>query len=217
MAIRKRSDEFASIRKRYDNAKERGTLTNGWKRKGAYSEQDVIEISKEIKDLWSKMITSASDTSLMHGKSSEDFLRLGLAINDIKTMAKDMATTLENQDRTETLVEEESREEIVKKRIRSVAARRIKNMSHTKTARKIAKDKIKLIKAYQQAGEEGLVHPLICGNDSSHDILNPMFMSGTNEVVLICWDCDYIQKHIPPAALDKRFLDKARKNKEFLK
>lgn len=212
-----KNDRFAKIRKRYDAAKENGTLTNGYKRKGAYSEQDVTEANKEVKKLWSKVIRLLDDNRLMGNDDlSRSMLLLGLSIADVKTMAMDMAGTLESQDRTETLVENESREETVKKRVRSIAARRIKNMNHTKTARKAAKDKIKLIKAYQRAGEEGLVHPLTCGNDSSHDLLNPMFMSGTDEVVLICWDCDYIQRNIPPAVLNKKLLDKVRKNMEFL-
>ena len=216
MAI-KRSDEFAAIRKKYDDAKDNNTLTNGYKRKGAYSEQDVKEANKEVKRLWSKIIRLLDDNRMMGNDDlSKTMLSLGLSIADVKTMATDMAETLENQDRTEELVRDESRENTVKRRVRRVAARRIKNMNHTRTARGIARDKIKLIKTYQRAGEEGLVHPLTCGNDSSHDILNPMFMSGTDEVVLICWDCDYIQRNIPPVVLEKKTVENARKNIDLM-
>lgn len=214
---KKRSDGLAEIRKQYDDAKKHGTLTNGNKRKGVYSKQDVKDANKEVKKLWSGVIGSLDKNRMMgDDKFSQDMLRLGLSVADVKTMAMDMARTLESQDKAEALVEDESREETVKKRVRSVAARRIKNMNHTKTARKIARDKVKLIKAYQRAGEEGLVHPLTCGNDSSHDLLNPMFTFGTDEVVLICWDCEYIQKNIPPIVLDKKTVENARKNIETM-
>lgn len=77
----KKDDKYELIRKRYRKAQEDGTLTNGWTRKAAYSEQDVAELSTEIKGLWSKIISALSNASLMHGKTSEDLLLLGLAIN----------------------------------------------------------------------------------------------------------------------------------------
>lgn len=44
------------------------------------------------------------------------------------------------------------------------------------------------------------VHPLTCGNDSSHALLVPM-PEGPDVVVLRCLDCGYRQTHIPPMVL----------------
>lgn len=41
------------------------------------------------------------------------------------------------------------------------------------------------------------MHPLTCGNDSSHAPLFPVFADG--RMLLVCADCDYVQKHIPVA------------------
>lgn len=40
------------------------------------------------------------------------------------------------------------------------------------------------------------MHPLTCGNDSSHALLFPLLVEG--HIVLACPDCDYTQTHIPP-------------------
>ena len=37
------------------------------------------------------------------------------------------------------------------------------------------------------------LHPLTCGNDSKHQNLVPEEQDG--RVVLVCNDCDYVQKH----------------------
>jgi len=211
-----RSDRFKEIKKRHEESKELGILTNGWQRRGAYSEQDVDELNEDLKEIWSRIISALERSRMIHDeKFSEDMLLLGLSIADIKTVAKDMAITLENQSRL-GLDEDDTRENIVAGRVRNAMVNRIKSIGRVKTPRKIAKDKIKQIKEYQEAGSKGIVHPLTCGNDSSHDLLSPMFNSD-NEVALICWDCDYVQKHIPPVVLDERFLKKAIKNHEALR
>ena len=51
---------------------------------------------------------------------------------------------------------------------------------------------IKNIKEYQQ---EGKFHPLTCGNDSRHKLLEPIEEDGN--IILICPDCDYKQTYIP--------------------
>lgn len=40
-----------------------------------------------------------------------------------------------------------------------------------------------------------LVHPLTCGNDSMHEVLEPVEREG--KVVLECRNCDYRQEHVP--------------------
>jgi hypothetical protein len=45
----------------------------------------------------------------------------------------------------------------------------------------------------------GYVHPLTCGKDSSHPVLEPGLRD--EKVVLFCPGCDYVQKHIPGAVL----------------
>jgi transposase-like protein len=52
---------------------------------------------------------------------------------------------------------------------------------------------IERIKAWQEAW---WLHPLTCGNDSSHTKLEPAERDG--KVVLVCRDCDYVQEFIPP-------------------
>lgn len=41
------------------------------------------------------------------------------------------------------------------------------------------------------------MHPLTCGNDSSHAPLFPIFDG--DRMVLVCCDCDYRQENIPQA------------------
>lgn len=48
------------------------------------------------------------------------------------------------------------------------------------------------VRAYQNAG---FVHPLTCGNNSRHRILEPK--EEDEKVVLVCLDCDYRQENIP--------------------
>jgi len=118
----KRSDEFKKIRKKYDDAKDNGTLTSGDKRKDVYSKQDVTEANKEVKRLWSKVINILDEERMMgHDDLSNSILSLGLSIADVKTMAMDMAKTFEDQDKIETIVKDESRENTVRRRVRRVA------------------------------------------------------------------------------------------------
>lgn len=51
---------------------------------------------------------------------------------------------------------------------------------------------IEKIKKYQQSGQ---FHPLTCGKNSNHQVLEPVEVDGN--VILKCPDCDYIQKYIP--------------------
>jgi hypothetical protein len=46
----------------------------------------------------------------------------------------------------------------------------------------------------------GRVHPLTCGNDSSHAKLEPIAEDG--RVILVCPDCDYRQDVIPSIVLE---------------
>ena len=39
------------------------------------------------------------------------------------------------------------------------------------------------------------VHPLTCGTDSNHSLLEGRILNGN--VVLVCPDCDYIQEWVP--------------------
>ena len=41
------------------------------------------------------------------------------------------------------------------------------------------------------------VHPLTCGNDSTHNLLFPAVEDSTGKLILACPDCDYRQNHIP--------------------
>ena len=59
------------------------------------------------------------------------------------------------------------------------------------------KEQIAKIKKYQCAG---MFHPLTCGNDSNHKVLEPIERDG--RVILICKDCDYIQTWYPSCVLD---------------
>lgn len=45
-------------------------------------------------------------------------------------------------------------------------------------------------------------HPLTCGNDSSHALLEPALNEETSEIFLICPDCDYTQTYIPNSVLE---------------
>jgi len=53
-------------------------------------------------------------------------------------------------------------------------------------------EKIEAIKKYQECD---YVHPLTCGNDSSHELLKPLQIAG--KLCLICPSCDYVQEYIP--------------------
>lgn len=52
-------------------------------------------------------------------------------------------------------------------------------------------EKITFVKEWQSGG----CHPLTCGNDSDHALLEARQVS--QEVHLFCPDCDYIQEKIP--------------------
>lgn len=59
-------------------------------------------------------------------------------------------------------------------------------------------DKLDRVRAWQEAGH---VHPLTCGNDSTHALLVPEvwdFGTPSAHVLLVCLTCGYQQKHIPP-------------------
>lgn len=56
---------------------------------------------------------------------------------------------------------------------------------------------IDAIARYQQLG---YVHPLTCGNNSMHTELIGKEVDG--KVVLVCPDCDYIQKWVPEFAIE---------------
>jgi hypothetical protein len=55
--------------------------------------------------------------------------------------------------------------------------------------------RIKILNSYQ---DNPMVHPLTCGNNSSHQNLIPVEENG--EVILKCLDCDYTQ------SLDDEFI-----------
>ena len=57
---------------------------------------------------------------------------------------------------------------------------------------------IERVRAWQA---NGMVHPLTCGNDSSHAKLVPVEADG--KVILTCSDCDYRQDWIPNIVLGK--------------
>jgi len=59
-------------------------------------------------------------------------------------------------------------------------------------------DKLNKIIEYQN---DNSVHPLTCGNDSSHTPLIPI-LQGDN-IVLICADCSYSQSYIPDIIFNK--------------
>ena len=65
----------------------------------------------------------------------------------------------------------------------------------------ILEDKIKRIKEWQNCS---FVHPLTCGNDSSHGLLTPFV--DDDKLKLKCPDCEYIQEHIPEVCFDEEFL-----------
>lgn len=48
------------------------------------------------------------------------------------------------------------------------------------------------VAAHQEAG---IFHPLTCGNDSTHGLLQAEIRDGV--AVLTCPDCDYVQERIP--------------------
>ena len=50
------------------------------------------------------------------------------------------------------------------------------------------KQRIKILTSYQ---DNPMVHPLTCGNNSSHQNLIPV--EENDQVILKCLDCDYIQ------------------------
>lgn len=52
-----------------------------------------------------------------------------------------------------------------------------------------------IIERIRRWQSSSLVHPLTCGNDSNHTILQPKEID--EKVVLICEDCEYVQEYIP--------------------
>lgn len=57
------------------------------------------------------------------------------------------------------------------------------------------------------------VHPLTCGNNSEHQVLQPMIV-GT-QVALICIDCGYVQTYIPDYIFPKRFASESEINEMY--
>lgn len=57
----------------------------------------------------------------------------------------------------------------------------------------------KIISQIRKYQKSGMAHPLTCGNNSLHQILEPEEQNG--KVVLVCLDCDYVQTSIPPSAI----------------
>lgn len=57
--------------------------------------------------------------------------------------------------------------------------------------------KIRKIKEWQTSGK---FHPLTCGNNSNHGILE-VVQQDDGEIMLICPDCDYVQRWIPDCVL----------------
>jgi len=51
------------------------------------------------------------------------------------------------------------------------------------------------------------VHPLTCGNDSSHHPLRSLLLRRGKDakVILVCDDCDYEQTYIPACVLSKPY------------
>jgi len=71
---------------------------------------------------------------------------------------------------------------------------------------------VETIKAIVYWQTSGNVHPLTCGNNSSHQPLLPAINTDTNEVVLACFDCNYVQEVIPECVLS--YYNEKIKNKE---
>jgi len=67
-------------------------------------------------------------------------------------------------------------------------------------------EKLSRIKLWQQSVN---VHPLTCGNNSKHSLLEPVERDG--EVILVCKDCEYTQSKIPAAVfkISEEFLTKS--------
>lgn len=59
------------------------------------------------------------------------------------------------------------------------------------------KNKIAAINWYQK---HSYFHPLTCGNNSKHNLLQPKLIN--NQIYLICTDCDYVQQSIPEVIFD---------------
>jgi hypothetical protein len=71
---------------------------------------------------------------------------------------------------------------------------------------------VQKIKAWQNAG---FLHPMTCGKDSKHAPL--VAQATSNEVVLKCPDCDYVQEYIPDAVLRSEPEDLRKAKEEFKK
>ena len=69
-------------------------------------------------------------------------------------------------------------------------------MSKARLSNREIMEIIRRIREWQAAG---YVHPLTCGKDSSHPVLEPGLRD--EKVVLFCPGCDYVQEHIPRAVL----------------
>lgn len=59
-----------------------------------------------------------------------------------------------------------------------------------------------IIRAIKEHQAHPYVHPLTCGNDSRHQVLEPQLdPDDPTKVILVCLDCTYRQHHIPEFAL----------------
>lgn len=63
--------------------------------------------------------------------------------------------------------------------------------------KKSPEEVLEQIRRYQKRMD---VHPLTCGNDSRHEVLDP-FVEG-DKIKLRCLDCDYIQDSYPVCILE---------------
>jgi hypothetical protein len=55
------------------------------------------------------------------------------------------------------------------------------------------------IKAIKEWQADASIHPMTCGNDSTHRVLEPIEDHG--KVILKCPDCDYVQYWIPEVVI----------------
>ncbi len=68
-------------------------------------------------------------------------------------------------------------------------------MSKTRLSRR------EIIRKVWEWQKSGHAHPLTCGVDSSHRVLEPKFRPEYNKVVLVCVQCGYVREHIPEIVL----------------
>lgn len=64
------------------------------------------------------------------------------------------------------------------------------------------------VKAVEHWQKDESVHPLTCGNDSSHRPLHPFYKLSTKEFYLMCFNCQYKQHNVPDVVYQKFLSDK---------